>query len=250
MLVVISPAKKINTNLSNDMLLSKPQFSKNAIELASIANELTIRELRDLMSLSDSLAELNSERFASFGKQKKSPAAFTFAGDTYKGLNVAALSKADIEWAQNHLRIISGLYGLLRPLDEIEPYRLEMGSKLKTDYGKNLYDYWNEKIALSINELSEKTNSKVLVNCASQEYFQAVNMSALKTKVITPVFMEKRDEKNKIISFYAKKARGQMARYIIENRIKKIDDLKKFNLDNYYYQKELSTETSITFLRK
>ena len=125
-----------------------------------------------------------------------------------------------------------------------------MGSKLKTDYGKNLYDYWNEKIALSINELSEKTNSKVLVNCASQEYFQAVNMSALKTKVITPVFMEKRDEKNKIISFYAKKARGQMARYIIENRIKKIDDLKKFNLDNYYYQKELSTETSITFLRK
>ena len=250
MLVVISPAKKINTNLSNDMLLSKPQFSKNAIELASIANELTMKELRDLMSLSNSLAELNSERFASFGKQKKSPAAFTFAGDTYKGLNVATLSKADIEWAQNHLRIISGLYGLLRPLDEIEPYRLEMGSKLKTDYGKNLYDYWNEKIALSINELSEKTNSKVLVNCASQEYFQAVNMSALKTKVITPVFMEKRDEKNKIISFYAKKARGQMARYIIENRIKKIDDLKKFNLDNYYYQKELSTETSITFLRK
>ena len=103
---------------------------------------------------------------------------------------------------------------------------------------------------MSINELSEKNNSKVLVNCASQEYFQAVNMSALKTKVITPVFMEKKDEKNKIISFYAKKARGQMARYIIENRIKKIDDLKKFNLDNYYYQKELSTETSITFLRK
>ena len=119
-----------------------------------------------------------------------------------------------------------------------------------TDYGKNLYDYWNKKIALSINELSKKTNSKVLVNCASQEYFQAVDMSALKIKVITPVFMEKRDEKNKIISFYAKKARGQMARYIIENRVKEIDDLKKFNLDNYHYQKELSTETNITFLRK
>ena len=125
-----------------------------------------------------------------------------------------------------------------------------MGSKLKTDYGKNLYDYWSEKIALSINELSEKTNSKVLVNCASHEYFQAVDMSALKTKVVTPVFMEKRDEGNKIISFYAKKARGLMARYIIENRVKEIDDLKKFNLDNYKYQKELSTETNITFLRK
>ena len=250
MLVVISPAKKLNTTLSNDVLPSKPQFSTHAIELASVANKLSITELKKLMGLSDSLAELNSERFASFGKQKTFPAAFTFAGDTYKGLNAETLSKADIEWAQNHLRIISGLYGLLRPLDEIEPYRLEMGSKLKTDYGKNLYDYWSEKIALSINDLSEKTNSKVLVNCASQEYFQAVDMSALKTKVVTPVFMEKRDEGNKIISFYAKKARGQMARYIIENRVKEIDDLKKFNLDNYKYQKELSTETNITFLRK
>ena len=158
MLVVISPAKKLNTTLSNDVLPSKPQFSKHAIELASVANKLSITELKKLMGLSDSLAELNSERFASFGKQKTFPAAFTFAGDTYKGLNAATLSKADIEWAQNHLRIISGLYGLLRPLDEIEPYRLEMGSKLKTNYGKNLYDYWSEKIALSINELSEKTN--------------------------------------------------------------------------------------------
>ena len=250
MLVVISPAKKLNSSLSIDSVPTKPIFSKNAIELALVAKRLTLKELKNLMGLSDNLAELNSARFASFGKQTPLPAAFTFAGDTYKGLNANTLSKADIEWAQNHLRIISGLYGLLRPLDEIEPYRLEMGSKLKTDYGKNLYDYWSEKIALSINELSKKTNSKVLVNCASQEYFQAVDMSALKTRVVTPVFMEKRDEGNKIISFYAKKARGQMARYIIKNRVKEIDDLKKFNLDNYKYQKELSTETSITFLRK
>ena len=249
MLVVISPAKKINTTLSNDVLPSKPQFSKHAIELASVANKLSITDLKKLMGLSDSLAELNSERFASFGKQKTFPAAFTFAGDTYKGLNAATLSKADIEWAQNHLRIISGLYGLLRPLDEIEPYRLEMGSKLKTDYGKNLYDYWSEKIALSINELSEKTNSKVLVNCASQEYFQAVDMSALKTRVVTPVFMEKRDEGNKIISFYAKKARGQMARYIIENNISDINSLKSFNYDRYIFNENLSSDKELIFCR-
>ena len=250
MLVVISPAKKLNTNLSIDSVPTKPTFQKNATELASIANRLTLTELKNLMGLSDNLAELNSARFASFGNQKSLPAAFTFAGDTYKGLNADTFSKADIEWAQNHLRIISGLYGLLRPLDNIEPYRLEMGSKLKTEQGNNLYEYWNKTIALAINELSEETNSKILVNCASQEYFQAVDMTALKPKVITPIFMEKRNGENKIISFYAKKARGLMARYIIENRVRKIDDLRKFNFGNYNYQKKLSTETSLTFLRK
>ena len=249
MLVVISPAKKLNSFLSIDSLPTKPIFSKNATELALVAKRLTLKELKNLMGLSDNLAELNSARFASFGKQRSLPAAFTFAGDTYKGLNVNSLSKSDIEWAQSHLRIISGLYGLLRPLDNIEPYRLEMGSKLKTEQGNNLYEYWNKKIALAINELSDETNSKVLVNCASQEYFQAVDMSSLKPKVINPVFMENKNGENRIISFYAKKARGLMARYIIENRVRKIDDLKKFNFENYKYRKELSTETNLIFLR-
>ncbi len=249
MLVVISPAKKLNSSLSIDSLPTKPIFSKNATELALVAKRLTLKELKNLMGLSDNLAELNSARFASFGKQRSLPAAFTFAGDTYKGLNVNSLSKSDIEWAQSHLRIISGLYGLLRPLDNIEPYRLEMGSKLKTEQGNNLYEYWNKKIALAINELSDETNSKALVNCASQEYFQAVDMASLKPKVITPVFMENKNGENKIISFYAKKARGLMARYIIENRVRKIDDLKKFNFENYKYRKELSTETNLIFLR-
>ena len=140
MLVVISPAKKLNNSLSIDSVPTKPIFSKNATELALIAKRLTLKELKNLMGLSDNLAELNSARFASFGKQIPLPAAFTFAGDTYKGLNINTLNKSAIEWAQNHLRIISGLYGLLRPLDNIEPYRLEMGSKLKTKEGNNLYE--------------------------------------------------------------------------------------------------------------
>ena len=250
MLVVISPAKKLNTNYSQDVIPSTPVFTKQASELASIANNLKVSELQNLMGISENLAKLNSERFASFGNQRSMPAALTFAGDTYKGLNANTLNKEDMEWAQNHLRIISGLYGLLKPLDEIEPYRLEMGSKLKTPVGNNLYDYWNETIALALNKLSEENNSNILVNCASQEYFQAVNINVLKLKVITPVFMEERNGENKIISFYAKKARGLMARYIIQKRASNIDDLKEFNLDNYVYKKELSTEKNLIFLRK
>ena len=250
MLVVISPAKKLNANYSQDVIPSTPVFTKQASELAAIANNLKVNELQNLMGISENLAKLNSERFASFGNQQSMPAALTFAGDTYKGLNANTLNKEDMEWAQNHLRIISGLYGLLKPLDEIEPYRLEMGSKLKTPVGNNLYDYWNETIALALNKLSEENNSNILVNCASQEYFQAVNINVLKLNVITPVFMEERNGEKKIISFYAKKARGLMARYIIQKRANNIDDLKEFNLDNYVYKKELSTEKNLIFLRK
>ena len=250
MLVVLSPAKKLNMNSSIDVVPTIPKFSKNATELASIANNLKLTELQSLMGISENLAKLNADRFASFGNQVTSPAALSFAGDTYVGLNANTLKKNDLEWAQNHLRIISGLYGLLRPLDKIEPYRLEMGSKLNTPNGDTLYDYWNKEIAIAINELSEKNDSKVLVNCASQEYFKAVNLNSLIPEVVTPVFMEERNGKNKIISFFAKKARGLMARYIIEKRITKKEDLKYFNLDNYIYEKNLSSEKEFVFLRK
>jgi len=250
MLVVLSPAKKLNMNSSIDVVPTIPKFSKNAIELASIANNLKLTELQSLMGISENLAKLNADRFASFGNQETSPAALSFAGDTYVGLNANTLKKDDLEWAQNHLRIISGLYGLLRPLDKIEPYRLEMGSKLNTPNGDTLYDYWNKEIAIAINELSEKNDSKVLVNCASQEYFKAVNLNSLIPEVVTPVFMEERNGKNKIISFFAKKARGLMARYIIEKRITNKEDLKNFNLDNYIYEKNLSSEKEFVFLRK
>ena len=250
MLVVISPAKKLNVNSSLDVIPTKPVFSQNASELASIANNLSITELQNLMGISESLAKLNADRFASFGNQKTMPAALAFAGDTYKGLNADTFNKDDIEWAQNHLRIISGLYGLLRPLDKIEPYRLEMGSKLKTPNGNSLYDYWDKTISLAINKLSEDTNSKILVNCASQEYFHAVDLKALVPEIITPVFMENRKGENKIISFFAKKARGLMARYIIENRITKKDDLKNFNLDGYIFNGDLSSDNKLMFIRK
>ena len=250
MLVVISPAKKLNVNSSLDVIPTKPAFSQNASELASIANNLSITELQNLMGISESLAKLNADRFASFGNQKTMPAALAFAGDTYKGLNADTFNKEDIQWAQNHLRIISGLYGLLRPLDKIEPYRLEMGSKLKTPNGNSLYDYWDNTISLAINKLSEDTNSKILVNCASQEYFHAVDLKALVPEIITPVFMEHRKGENKIISFFAKKARGLMARYIIENRITKKDDLKNFNLDGYVFNGNLSSDNKLMFIRK
>ena len=250
MLVVLSPAKKLNMNSSIDVVPTIPKFSKNATELASIANNLKLTELQSLMGISENLAKLNADRFASFGNQVTSPAALSFAGDTYVGLNANTLKKNDLKWAQNHLRIISGLYGLLRPLDKIEPYRLEMGSKLNTPNGDTLYDYWNKEIAIAINELSEKNDSKVLVNCASQEYFKAVNLNSLIPEVVTPVFMEERNGKNKIISFFAKKARGLMARYIIEKRITNKEDLKNFNLDNYIYEKNLSSEKEFVFLRK
>ena len=250
MLVVLSPAKKLNMNSSIDVIPTTPKFSKNASELASIANTLKLTELQNLMGISENLAKLNADRFASFGNQETRPAALAFAGDTYVGLDANTLEKNDMEWAQNHLRIISGLYGLLRPLDKIEPYRLEMGSKLNTTHGNTLYEYWDKEIAIAINELSEKNGSKVLVNCASQEYFKAVNLDALIPEVITPVFMEERNGKNKIISFFAKKARGLMARYIIEKRITKKEDLKNFNLDNYVYEKRLSSEKDFVFLRR
>ena len=250
MLVVISPAKKLNMNSSLDTISTTPMFSNKATELASIANSLTLTELQDLMGISVNLAKLNADRFASFGNQKTKPAALAFAGDTYTGLNANTFKKRDLEWAQNHLRIISGLYGLLRPLDKIEPYRLEMGSKLNTPNGNCLYDYWDKTISIAINKLSEKTGSKVLVNCASQEYFKAVSLNTLIPDVITPVFMEKRNGQNKIISFFAKKARGLMARYIIERRITNKNDLKKFDLDHYIYEKNLSSEKSLVFLRK
>ena len=164
MLVVLSPAKKLNMNSSIDVIPTTPKFSKSASELASIANTLKLTELQNLMGISENLAKLNADRFASFGNQETRPAALAFAGDTYVGLDANTLEKNDMEWAQNHLRIISGLYGLLRPLDEIEPYRLEMGSKLNTPHCDTLYEYWDKEIAIAINELSEKNGSKVLVN--------------------------------------------------------------------------------------
>ena len=249
MLVVISPAKKLNMSLVQGLNISEPYFKDNVGELVNVLRDLSSKELENLMDISSSLAELNKKRFNEFGNQQKKAAAFAFAGDTYKGLSVEKLDKDDLDFAQKHLRILSGLYGLLRPLDQIEPYRLEMGSKLKGEHGSSLYEYWGNKISENLNQHAKTISSKILVNCASNEYFNAINTKNLLLKVITPIFMERKNGKEKIISFYAKNARGAMARFIIQNRLQSEEDLKKFDLDGYKYNAEKSNEGKLVFVR-
>ena len=249
MLVVVSPAKKLNMSLVEGLNVSEPYFKENVDELVNIVRDLSLKELQNLMDISTNLAELNKKRFSEFGHQQKKAAAFAFAGDTYKGLRVEKLEKNDLEFAQKHLRIISGLYGLLRPLDEIEPYRLEMGSKLKGKHGSTLYEYWGNKISENLNQHAKTIGSKTLVNCASNEYFNAIDTNNLILKVITPIFMENKNGNEKIISFYAKNARGAMARFIIQNKLQSEEDLKKFDLDGYIFNAEKSSEGKFVFIR-
>ena len=249
MLVVVSPAKKLDMQPVDGLKSTEPTFSRNAVELAGIARDLSLDDLQTLMGLSTNLAQLNADRFAAFGSQDRKAAALAFAGDTYQGLEATSLDSDEMLWAQNHLRILSGLYGILRPLDAIEPYRLEMGSRLKTSQGASLYDYWGQQLSEALNEQAAATKSNVLVNCASQEYFGAVDLSALTPQVITPVFMEYKAGKAKIVSFFAKKARGAMARYIIQNRLTQSDDLKGFDSGGYSYHPDQSDAHKWVFLR-
>ncbi|MCL4145712.1 UNVERIFIED_CONTAM: hypothetical protein GTU68_019101 [Idotea baltica] len=207
------------------------------------------------MSLSDNLAKLNLDRFNSFEPEPEDeltrPAALAFAGDTYQGLEADSLDADELMFAQEHLRILSGLYGVLRPLDAIQPYRLEMGSRLKTRRGKNLYDYWGSDLSKALNAQAEAIGSEVLVNCASQEYFGAVDLKALNLRVITPQFMEdKGDGKGpKIVSFFAKKARGAMARFVIQKRINTANGIFDFDIGGYAYAPSMSKPDAPVFLR-
>lgn len=253
MLTVISPAKSLDLD-PVDTPYTSPEFQQDAIRLAKTSRNLTLTALKDLMSISDDLAKLNRDRFKAFEEEPSperiKPAALAFNGDTYQGLEAKTLAEHDMAYAQDHLRILSGLYGLLRPLDAIQPYRLEMGSKLKTRRGKTLYDYWGDTIAKALNTLGDAQDTDLLVNCASQEYFGAADTKALKLKVITPVFMEVKDAKPRIVSFFAKRARGAMARFIIENRATTVEDLRGFNAGGYAFDPDLSEgDTKLTFVR-
>jgi len=249
MLIVVSPAKKLNMDPINSVDVTEPIFKEDVKSLINIARDLSSNELKDLMGISPKLADLNKERFLNFGNQEKKAAVFAFAGDTYKGLDIEKLNENDLDWAQKHLRILSGLYGLLRPLDLIEPYRLEMGSKLKGDHGNTLYDFWDNKISRNLNKYAREIGTNVLVNCASNEYFNAIKPNTLELRVVTPVFMERKDGKEKIISFYAKNARGAMARFIIQNQITEVEKIKSFNLDGYNYDPKKSDENKLVFTR-
>ena len=249
MLVVISPAKKLNMQPSEDIVPTQPIFGDEANELADVMQNLSLDKLQSLMGISENLAKLNADRFAHFGSQDKKPAALAFAGDTYLGLEAASLEPDEMAWAQNHLRVLSGLYGVLRPLDAIEPYRLEMGSQLATKHGKSLYYYWGAKIAEALSAQAAATGSDLLLNCASKEYFGAVDLASLTVPVVTPVFLEQKNGKAKIVSFYAKKARGAMARFVVQNRLKSRDDLKEFGAGGYCYQPDQSDDNQLVFMR-
>lgn len=249
MLVVISPAKKLDMSVDARAPTTVPDFATDAATLAGVARDLTHDELRALMSISPALAELNAKRFADFGKQPIKAAALAFAGDTYQGLEAPTLEEEEMAWAQNHLRILSGLYGVLRPMDAIEPYRLEMGSRLKTDKGRSLYEYWGTRLADALNAQADATGSKLLVNCASQEYFGAVDRGALAIPVITPVFKEIKDGRASIVSFFAKKARGAMTRHIVQNRLSDMADLQGFSAGGYRYAADASDGETFVFTR-
>ncbi|MEN9577118.1 MAG: hypothetical protein RJA70_127 [Pseudomonadota bacterium] len=259
MLAVLSPAKKLDFELRETPFdATRPPLSQHTAELLKTAKALKTTELARLMKLSDSLANLNHERFQHFSPKptlgvNAKQAALAFAGDTYGGLQATDFDQSDFSFAQDHLRILSGLYGVLRPLDMIQPYRLEMGTRLLNPRGKDLYAFWQSHIASQLNRdfkaLHTAPSASVLINLASTEYFTAVDRRALKARILTCVFKEKRDGQTKVIGFFAKKARGMMARHIVKNRLTEPSGLKDFSSAKYRFQPKLSTADEWVFVR-
>ncbi|NNE93299.1 MAG: peroxide stress protein YaaA [Verrucomicrobiales bacterium] len=254
MLAVISPAKTLDFESQCPAHEpSKPDFLEDSEELISVMRKKSRPQIRELMGISEKLADLNYQRFHDwkrpFTEDNARAALLAFKGDVYTGFTIEQYGKRDFEFAQKHLRILSGLYGLLRPLDLIQPYRLEMGTRLKTGRGKDLYAFWDNKITHSLNEAIRESKSKVLVNLASNEYFSSVRFAELDAEVITPVFKDLKNDTYKIISFYAKKARGMMCDHMILNRIRKPDDLKSFDRAGYQFNESMSEGNTWVFTR-
>lgn len=250
--MILSPAKRLDfSDPATDVPATAHRMTEDVRSLSVTARRQTQADLRRLMGISSDLAKLNQARFKAFDPDSEEglQAALAFAGDVYQGLDARSLAADDLGWAQDHLRILSGLYGLLRPLDRIQPYRLEMGTRLKTRRGSSLYDFWGDRISKALNADAEGHGDPTLVNLASQEYFGAVDARALKLPVVTIHFREEKDGESRIISFFAKKARGTMARYAIENRIDRAGDLKAFDRDGYRFQAGQSTDSDWIFIR-
>ncbi|KTD68035.1 hypothetical protein Lste_1193 [Legionella steelei] len=255
MLILLSPAKKLlNTSKPYTETTSQPIFLDKTNTLAQLMKTKSVTEIAALMDLSKDLAELNYHRYQSFDLDKKVlphsyPALFLFQGDVYQGLNAASWEQKTVAYSQNHLRILSGLYGLLKPLDSIQPYRLEMGVRLENPSGKNLYDFWQEAVTHALNQQLAMQNNPVLINLASTEYFKAVDEKKLNYPIVTINFYEKKNEQLKMIGIHAKKARGTMAKFLMQNQFDDLTQLKQFNELGYKFHKSTSTEQHLDFVR-
>ena len=255
MLSIISPAKTLDFETTiTGFAFSQPELTAYSQQLIDICKQLTPAEIGSLMSISDKLASLNAARFEEWrvehDTQNAKAALFAFKGDVYTGLDAESLTLEQIEYAQQHLRMLSGLYGLLKPLDLMQPYRLEMGTKLANPKGKDLYHFWDNVITQCLQKAIEQQGDNILVNLASDEYFGAVKTNQLNAQIIKPVFLDEKNGKFKVISFYAKKARGMMVRYMLETKPSKVEDLKGFNFSGYWFDEESSSATELVFKRE
>jgi hypothetical protein len=255
MLIVLSPAKTLDYETPADLdVATRPDFINQSAQLVTLLRRMSPAQIASLMHISDPLAALNAERFAAWSRnvdqRNAKQAALAFNGDVYEGLDAASLSGKQLAYAQSTIRILSGLYGLLRPLDLMQPYRLEMGTRLANPAGKDLYAFWGDTITKALNKEIAARNASALINLASEEYFKAVRPALLDVPVITPVFRDWKNGRYKIISFYAKRARGLMARYAAMKSLNRPEALKKFDLDGYRYAAPLSDERSWVFTRR
>ena len=254
MLIVLSPAKTLDYSIDPKSNHTAPQFLSQSSKLIKTLKEKEPKDIASLMGLSDKLATLNFDRYQSWKASKvvsndTKPSMLVFKGDVYQGLDAKNFNSNQLKFAQKHLRILSGLYGILRPMDVIKPYRLEMGTKLQTPKGKNLYEFWGSSIQDNVLDDLNSQKSDLLINLASNEYFSVLGKMPDYVNVISPVFKDYKNGKHKIISFYAKRARGLMAKWIIQQKIKDFEKLSDFNLDGYYYSEKESTLTEPVFLR-
>lgn len=254
MIVVLSPAKTLNfEEPSKAPDFTDPILLEESNRIMEVLRKKGVKKLIELQGISQNLGELNFERNQAWSiantAENSKQAISAFKGDVYVGLNEEDFTKSDYQYAQEHLRILSGLYGILKPLDRIQPYRLEMGTTLKNPRGKNLYEFWKLRITEVLNRDFDSKEDAVLINLASDEYFKGLKPKNIEARIIQPVFMDMKNGKYKVISFFAKKARGMMARFIIKNKLKKVEQLKAFNTDGYLFNKELSTETKWYFTR-
>lgn len=255
MLIVISPAKTLDyENVPKTKVFTTPDYLGQSQQLINRLRNFSSLDISDLMKVSAKIADLNFDRYESWKKpftvKNAKQAILAFKGDVYTGLDAESFKADDFKFAQNHLRVLSGLYGLLRPLDLMQPYRLEMGTKLKTDIGKNLYEFWGSDITEGLNKQLKKIKSNYLINLASNEYFKSVKPKELNAEIITPAFKEFKNGEYKMIGIYAKKARGMLSRYIIQNKLSDPEDIKSFNEDGYRFNKTLSKDNDFVFTRK